>query len=160
MIKSFNTKRNSQDYYRDSDKKLYGIQNIGKFQVENEHEHETLEKELLGNIYWNIQKDPREAANVDLSKKLFHSPIFLQLHSRYYDRSYRVPVFDRTVYNVLAVIHKFYRMYEVTNITDEGELVEIDVDKERETYSMGEDIWFAGLVFVSPGIWKVHLDSC
>jgi len=69
-----------------------------------------------------------------------------------------VPVFGGTVYDVLSVIHQFYRMYEATHV-DEEDRGEMDVDDEYWTYSMGDGVSFEGLSYASPSVWWVNLGS-
>jgi len=150
MLSSKSTCVDSQSTCEDSKENLYGIQDITKFQVRLRHNSKVNEKPLLRNVSWNIRDEPLKATEfvkgeieqpkVNLSKKLFHGPIFLELYSRYNEESYRVPVFGRTTYDVFTVIYKFYQMYEVT-------------------HSMGDGIWFEGLNYVSSEVWSLILGS-
>lgn len=104
---------------------------------------------LMQDISWNIREEPSEAlelgdddkrAKADLTEKLFDNPIFLELGSRYAERSYRVPVFGGSVHDVLSAVHTFYKLYE-------------------KTHSMGDGVWFEGLTCIEPGVWSVLLGS-
>lgn len=138
---------NSQSARGDSKEGLHGIRYIEEFQVKLGRNLEVNEKHLLENVSWNIQDEPSEAQKfvegaqpkVNLSEKLFHGPIFLELESRYGKRHYQVPVFGGTTYDVFAVIYKFYQMYEAK-------------------HKMGR-MWFEGLKYVSSGVWYLKLGS-
>ena len=156
----------------DGDNGLYGIHDIKIFQFEDPRHSEPDEKCILKNVSWNIRDEPSEAEDwadwakdksrpqpkMNLSEKLFDGPIFLGLGSLYSDRSYLVPVFNGTIYDVLSVIYEFYRMYEATHV-DEEERGEMDVNDEDWTYSMSDRVWFEGLNYASPGVWWVILGS-
>jgi hypothetical protein len=128
---------------------LYGIDDLNKFRQTNEHEPESQECRLA-NVSWIIRDDPSEAedsyefgengklAKLDLSEKVFDGPVFLDLGGK--TRTYRVPVFGGTIYDVLSVIFEFYKMYE-------------------ETHYMGDHVFFEGLHYISPSIWGLSLGS-
>lgn len=120
--------------------------------------------DVLKDISWNMRNDPSTAEvkpKVDLSDVVFKrdEKEVLELDNRSGITSFRMSVNVRTIHDVLAAIHEFYRTYEdtaVTNVTAEDEM---DIDQDNRTYTMDDLIWFEGLIFVSPGEWWVLLGS-
>jgi hypothetical protein len=104
----------------DNVNRLHGIHDIRFFQFKDLPAPTLNGKTMLENISWNIRDEPSEAEDqadcadksgalpkVNLSKRIFDSLVSLRLESRYDDRSYLVPVFGGTIYDVLSVIHHF-----------------------------------------------------
>lgn len=163
-VNTLEDESNGRDIRGDRKMGVYGIRDIRKLQVKRQSEYKVRAKTwLLGDNSWNFRDQPSEAkyndlqTNVDLSEQLFHSPIFLELCNRSSGRSYRVPVFDGTIYDVFSTIHDFYRLYEATPVADEEDMNDLDI--EEGLYTMNDGIWFEGLTSISPEVWSVEFGS-
>lgn len=152
--------------------RLYGVRDIRIFEVEKDENGEEVQddndkRDRLVDISWHIRWKPGAATvytcadsdsgsdrPIDLSERVFHGPIFLDLDTRYGGRTFRVPVLGGTISDILSIIHEFYKLYEATDAEDgaEGE------DGDGKYSMFGED-YFVGLRFVSPGIWQVLLEN-